>query len=145
MRDKAVPGFLSARKDAVAKPQRAFAAALNDAKLRQRNALRLPLLWHRNQRVAVHFNDFQDGHLWYSAHFVECAARGQVNQPLVGHIAQQRFQRDFLTAFQPESTRNFSLSRWFPRVFDKLQNLFAGRQAGLMLKRLFGQINMSVR
>jgi len=60
---------------------------------------------------------------------VKGAARRAVDQSLIGHVFQQRFQYDLVGAVQAERLGDLAFARWHVGCRDELENLFAGGQA----------------
>ena len=134
VRDPALARFLGARKDAVAHTQRAL-LALAHAQL-WRGRFGLPAFGHGPGGAAiVDIGNAQHRHLGQAAKFVEGAAGGAVDQPLIGHVLQQRLQQDLVLRGQPEGARNLALARRGRRGGDEIEDLLAGRQAGRALYR----------
>ena len=115
MRRPTVAAFFGARQDPVANPQSAaFTLSLNHADLGHSNAFGLPMLWHRDRMIAVNRNNFEDGDLGHTAHFVKGPARSHVNEALIRHILQQGFQRNLLISAKSKFPRDLTLAR---RIF----------------------------
>ena len=120
-----LPRFLRPRQYPVTDAQRAFSTPLDDTQLRQWYPIRFPTFRNGYQLVAIDIDNFQHGDARNTAHLVECAARGCIDQPFVGHILEQRFQSDLVASEKPESARNFALACWFFRRLDKFEDLLA--------------------
>src|SRR5436190_9862071 len=75
-------------------------------------------------------HDPQHGDARHPARLVECAARGAVDQSLVGHVLQERFEHDLVVAMKPESARNLALAGRLPGLLDEGEDLLSGGQAG---------------
>ena len=89
----ALPALLGPGEDAVADAERAAPAALDHAQPRRR-AVGVPLLRHGEDVAAVvGLDDPQHGDLRHAARLVEGAAGRAVDQPLVGHVLEQRLER----------------------------------------------------
>jgi hypothetical protein len=129
VRDPAIAGFLGAREDSVA-DAKATRLALAHAQPRRR-CIGLPALGRRPDRAAVvGIDDAQHRDLGQAAKLVEGAPRSAVDQPLIGHVLEQRLERDLLLRGQPEGARDFALSRRDIGGDDEIENLLPGRQAG---------------
>ena len=91
-----------------------------------------------NRLVTVNCHNFQHCDLRHAPHFVKRAARGHIDQPFIGHVLQQRLQRNFLIAAQTKLARDLALARRVLRRLDEFQYLIAG---GKSLKlRVFGHV-----
>src|SRR3546814_18617488 len=64
---------------------------------------------------------------------VECPPRRHVDQPLVGHVPEQRLERDLVGAAQREMLGNLALADRRRTVLDKAENLVARGKSGLRL------------
>ena len=53
-----------------------------------------------------------------------------VDQPLVGHVLEQRLEHDLVMARQVEGARDLALARGLAGLLDEVEDLLAGRQAG---------------
>jgi hypothetical protein len=130
MGDPAFARFLRAGEDAVAGSERRLLLALADAQAR-RGRIGFPALRHRpGLAVLIDVHDAQHGDLGDPAHLVEGAARGAVDQPFIGHVLQQRLQRDLVRPVQPEGARDLTLARRRVGIGDEIEDLRAGRKAG---------------
>lgn len=94
----------------------ALASTFDHAELRQRYALCLPPFGHGNQLVAIDIDDLEYGNPRNAAHLVECPARRRVDQPFVGHVLQQRLQRNLVAAIKAKGACDFPLSCGFFRT-----------------------------
>ena len=102
--------FFRAGKDAIPHAQRGSLATLHNAQTRRRLALGLPMFRDRDDLCVVHIHDAQHGDLGEAAHLVEGAAGCAVDQPFIGHVLEQRLQRDLLIAQQAKGARNLALA-----------------------------------
>jgi hypothetical protein len=128
--DPAVPPFFGARQQAVADAERRAAPlALHHPKPRRR-PVRLPALRHRERATAVVDVDHpQHRHLRHPAELVESAGGARIDQPLVGHVAQQRFERDLLIALEGEGAGDLAFPGRPVGRLDEVENLLAAGQA----------------
>ena len=124
MGDQAALALLGARQHAVADAERAILAApLHHPKPRRR-PFRLPALRHRPGAAAVvDVDDAKHRHLGHAAHLVERAPGRGIDQPFVGHVAQQRLERDLLIALEPERPRDLALAGRIVRRLDEVEDL----------------------
>ncbi len=102
--------FFGAGEDAIAHAQRGPLAALHNAQARRRLAFGLPMFRDRDDLCVVDVDHAQHRHLGQPAHLVEGAARCAVDQPFIGHVLEQRLQRDLLIAQQAKGARNLALA-----------------------------------
>src|SRR3546814_4528960 len=57
-----------------------------------------------------------------------CSSELQIDQPLVGHVLEQRLQRDLIIAVECEMLRDLALSHRLIGRRNEVENLLAGRQ-----------------
>ena len=139
MGEPALPSLFGARQYAVTNPQRAFPSAFDNAQFGNGNAFRFPPLRDRDQLVAADIDDFQHCNLGHAAHLMESPSGSEIDDPLIGHILEQRFQRNLIAAMQTKGARDLALASGLTRLLDKFEDLLAGRQA---LKAFFGQLGL---
>ena len=129
MRDPAAPRFLGPRQDAIADGQRAALAALHDAQARRGLAFCLPPFGRSDQRRIIDIDDPQYCNLGHPAQLVKSARRAKVDQPFVGHILEQRLERDLLLPLEAEGLGDLPLARGLVRCGDEIHHLIARREA----------------
>ena len=130
VRDMAVSALLDARKNAVADPKCAAAAAFDHTQFRHRDALGFPAFRDGNHLAVINIDDPQDRDLGQATHLVERAAGCRVYQPFIRHILEQSLERDLLGTVQPKGPRDFPLARGAWRHRDEIEDLLARRQTG---------------
>ena len=130
MRDVAVPAFLDPRKNTVADPKCAAAAAFDHTQFRHRDALGFPTFRNGDHLTVINIDDPQNRDLGQATHLVECAARRRVYQTFIRHILEQSLERDLLGTVQPECACDFPLAGGARRHCDKIEDLLARRQTG---------------
>src|SRR5258705_1430501 len=72
-------------------------------------------------------------------HLVEGAAARMVDQPLVGHILEQRLEFDLVLPRKPKRPRDLALPRRLVGRSDKIEDLLAVGQAGRSVARLLAR------
>ena len=75
--------------------------------------------------VPIPLDDLEHGDRGQYAGPLEFAP-GARDQPIVGHVAQQLFQRDAVAALDAEGTRDLSLAGLDAGALQKIQNLLLG-------------------
>jgi hypothetical protein len=85
--------------------------ALDHTQLRRRTLAR-PLFGNpADVAVLVRLDDPEHRHLRHAARLVEGAAGGRVDQPVVGHVLEQRLERDLVLPGQAEGAGDLALAR----------------------------------
>ncbi len=140
MRDMAAAAFLGAREDAVADAERAprtFRASLLHHAQPRRGTGAFPAFGHRPDIAALDRRDAQHGYARQAAMFVKGAARRQIDEPLVGHIPEQRLQRDLVIAVEREMLRDLAFADGLVGRRNEVEDLLTGRQAGGYIRTFF--------
>ena len=103
--------------------------ALDDAQSWRRHPFRLPVIGRRDHAIAIDIHHAHHRDLGNPAHLVERTTRSAVDQPFVGHVFEQGFQRDLVVAVKPKGLGDLALScRHFARG-DEGEDLVAVGQA----------------
>ena len=121
--------LLGPRQHPVPDPQ-AATLALAHPQARRRCVLGLPTLRNGPDSAGiVDIGDAQHRDAGQSAHAVEGASGGAVDQPLVPHVLEQRLQRDLVLRDEAKGARDLPLAGGLVGCLDKGEDLFAGGQA----------------
>ena len=103
----------------------------------------MPLFGHAPGIAAIiDIGDAQHRHLGHPAHLVERAAGRRIDQALVGHVLEQRLERDFLIALEAEGAGDLALARRDIGRGDEIEDLLAGRKTRGVFA---GHLNSSLR
>src|SRR3546814_8823459 len=94
----------------------------------RRGAGRFPAFGHRPHIAALDRRDAQHRHARQAAMFVKGAAGSQVDEPFVGHILEQRLQRDLVITVEREMLRSEEHT-------SELQSLLRSSYAVFCLKK----------
>ena len=124
----AAPRLLDARQHTVAHAQRAALGPLDDADARRRGAP-LPFVGDGEHPVGD-LDDAQHCDLGQAAALVDRPLRPRVELPGVGHVAEQRLQRDLVLRVEAERLGDLALADGGGRRRDEGEDLLGGRQAG---------------
>ena len=124
MRDMAAAALLGAGKDTVADAEPTLAALFHHAKARRR-AAPFPAVGYRPDRIALDRGNAQHGDFGKAAMLVERPPRRHVDDAFVGHVLEQRLQRDLVGTAQREMLGNLALADRTGAVLDETQYLLA--------------------
>ena len=87
--------------------------------------------------IGIALDDLEHGHRRQHAGPLKLPP-GASDQPVIGHVAQQLFQRDAVAALDAEGARDLALAGLDARALQKIQNLLLGRK--LARFRGFGSV-----
>src|SRR6186713_1486550 len=74
-------------------------------------------------------HDPQHGDAGHAPRLVEGAARGAIDQPLIGHVLEQRLQHDLVMAAEAEGARDLALACRLAGLLNEVEDLLAGRKS----------------
>ena len=134
MRDPAATRFLGPSQNPVANGQCGLPcfglAPLDDAQSGRGLAFRFPFFRSCDQCRVVHIDDAQHRHLGHTPHLVKGAGRTNVDQPFIGHVPEQRLERNLFLPLEAERLGDLPLARRRIGFGDEIHHLLTRGQAG---------------
>ena len=107
-----------------------LAALFNDPQARRRaGIIGLPGIGNGDGLAILDIHHPQHRDPWHPAHGVKGGALA-IDQPFIGHIAQQRLELNLLLPLEPESLGNFALAHRIGGGRDQIEDLLRCGQAG---------------